>query len=207
MIKSVSHSYLYYRETGGIMNKKLNAKKRNKKVAITDIAIHKVSYIHYKNFTKEQNDIMYELAKDVLLLAQQCNNSNEVAITCDICADKPLESYGISYGDEHSVDVCSDTLSNHIISSSSGMTVVVLHNHPSTQTFSLEDIFFFLTYATIKVIVVVSNQGTVHYLYKDTMYDYTSAFALFKECTKHIKRNSFAKTSLYCSVVISGKMQ
>ena len=48
------------------MKKKLNAKKRNKKVEITDVAIRKVAYVRYKNFTDEQNDIMHELAKDVL---------------------------------------------------------------------------------------------------------------------------------------------
>lgn len=182
------------------MKKKLNAKKRNKKVEITDVAIRKVAYVRYKNFTDEQNDIMHELAKDVLLLSQQYNNSNEVAITCDICADTPLESYGVCYGDEHSVDICSDTLSNHIISSNGEMTVVVMHNHPSTQTFSLEDIFFFLSYATVRVIVVVSNQGTVHYLYKDSSYDHSNAFVLFRECTNQIKKRSSAKASYLASL-------
>lgn len=67
-------------------------------------------------------------------------------------------------------------------------------HHPSTQNFSLDDIYFFLTYATVKVIVVVSNQGTIHYICKDTTYDYSAAFELFKECTKNIKKTSFAKT-------------
>ncbi len=68
------------------------------------------------------------------------------------------------------------------------------HNHPSTQNFWLDDIYFFLTYATVQVIVVVSNQGTIHYICKDTTYDYSAAFELFKECTKNIKKTSFAKT-------------
>lgn len=38
------------------------------------------------------------------------------------------------------------------------------HNHPSTQNFSLDDIYLFLTYATVQVIVVVPNQGTIHYI-------------------------------------------
>lgn len=41
--------------------------------------------------------------------------SNEVAITCDIGADNPLEVYGVSFGSEHEVDVRADTLSNHIL--------------------------------------------------------------------------------------------
>lgn len=177
------------------MKHELNAKKRNKKITVTDIAINKVSYIYYKDFTEKQNEIMYELAKDVLVLSQQYNNSDEVAITCNIYSEKPLEYFGVCYGDEHTVNICSDTLSNHIIWSSREETVAILHNHPSTQTFSLEDIFFFLTYSTIKVIVVVSNQGTVHYLCKLTTYEYEQAFLLFKECTKHIKKHSLAKTS------------
>ena len=38
------------------------AKKRNNKVKITNIAISKVPYIEYKNMTEEQNLIMQKLA-------------------------------------------------------------------------------------------------------------------------------------------------
>lgn len=120
------------------------AKKRNNKVKITNIAISKVPYIEYKNMTEEQNLIMQKLAKEVLFLSQNCNDSNEVAITCDMGSDNPLESYGVCMGQEHSVDVCSDTQSNHLIMSASLCTVVILHNHPSLQTFSLDDIRFFI---------------------------------------------------------------
>ena len=36
----------------------------------------------------------------------------DVAITCDLGADNPLEMYGVSLGTEHEVDVRADTLSN-----------------------------------------------------------------------------------------------
>lgn len=45
------------------------AKKRNKKVYITDIAIDKVPLIEYYGFTDEQNQIMQELAKNVLVIS------------------------------------------------------------------------------------------------------------------------------------------
>ena len=148
------------------------AKKRTEKIYITDIAIQKVPYIRYKNFSEKQNMIMRQLARDVLSLSKEFNDSNEVAITCDIGADMPLDEYGISYGTEHSVQITSDTLSNHILTSADSVSVVILHNHPSSQTFSLEDIRFFLVYSTVAVISVVSNQGTIHYLYKDKKYDF-----------------------------------
>ena len=108
------------------------AKRRDRKVYITDIAIDKVPYIRYAGFTDERNTIMWELAKDVLLLSKEKNDSNEVSITCDLGADNPLSSFGVSLGTEHEVDILADTLSNHIIVSRKSVAVVVLHNHPST---------------------------------------------------------------------------
>lgn len=78
-----------------------------KKIQITDIAISKVPYIEYKGFSEKQNNIMRRLAQEVLILSKEENDSNEVAITFDIMAENPLDNYGISYGDEHSVMIFS----------------------------------------------------------------------------------------------------
>ncbi len=166
------------------------AKRRDRKIYITDIAIDKVPFIQYDGFTDEQNKIMQELAKDVLLLSKEKNDSNEVAITCDLGAENPLGSFGISLGTEHEVDILADTLSNHIIVSRKSVAVVILHNHPSTQTFSLQDIHFFILHPVIQVIVVVSNQGTVHYLKRDIEYEYNRAFELFRECIEGLDKDS-----------------
>lgn len=40
----------------------------------------------------------------------------------------------------------------------------------------------------IEVIVVVSNQGTVHYLKRDLEYDYKKAFQLFQESIEWLER-------------------
>jgi len=74
---------------------------------------------------------------------------------------------------KHDVDVLSGTLSNHMIASKKSVAVVLLHNHPSTQTFSLQDIQFFAQHPMIEVMTVVSNQGTVHYLKRDKDFDYS----------------------------------
>jgi proteasome lid subunit RPN8/RPN11 len=172
------------------MNDLEQAKRRNRKVYITDVAIDKVPYVEYQGFTDEQNKIMRELAKDVLLLSKEENESNEVAITCDLGAEDPLKDFGVVLGTEHEVDILADTFSNHIIVSKKSVAIVVLHNHPSTQTFSLQDIQFFIQYPMLEVIVVVSNQGTVHYLKRDKEYDYKQAFQLFRECIEDLNQNS-----------------
>ncbi len=157
------------------------AKRRDRKVYITDIAIEKVPYIEYRGFDSEKCKIMQELTRNVLLLSKEENDSNEVAITCDLGSSNPLDKFGIALGTEHEVDILADTLSNHIIVSQDSVAVVVMHNHPSTQTFSLQDIQFFLQYNMIEVMVVVSNQGSVHYMMREKGYDYRKAFQLFQE--------------------------
>lgn len=176
------------------------AKKRGKKVYITDIAIDKVPFVQYQGFTNEQNNIMRELAQEVLTVSKDENNSNEVAITCDLGADNPLEVYGVSFGNEHEVDVRADTLSNHILVSQKSVAVVVLHNHPSTQTFSIQDIRFFIEFSVLEVMVVVSNQGTVHYLKRENSYDLKKAITLFNECVENLKKNS-PLTELYLAAL------
>ncbi len=166
------------------------AKKRDKKVYITDVAISKVPFVEYFGFTKEQSQIMQELAKDVLVISKESNDSNEVAITCDLENPDPLHNFGVALGTEHDVDVLSDTLSNHMIVSRKSVAIVLLHNHPSTQTFSLQDIQFFVQHPMIEVMTVVSNQGTVHYLKRDKDFDYDKVFGLFRECVGRINRNS-----------------
>ena len=166
------------------------AKKRDKKVYITDIAINKVPLVQYNGFTDNQNQLMQKLAQEVLTVSKEQNDSNEVAITCDLGADNPLEVYGVSFGTEHEVDVRADTLSNHILVSQKTVAVVVLHNHPSTQTFSIQDIRFFIEFSVLEVMVVVSNQGTIHYLRRDENYNLKKAAALFNECVENLEKDS-----------------
>ena len=158
------------------------AKRRDKKIYITEIAIEKVPHIQYLGFDNDRNEIMRLLAQNVLRASKEMNDSNEVAFTCDLGIEDPLDQIGVSFGTEHEIDIFSDTLSNHLIVSEKSIAVVVLHNHPSTQTFSLQDISFFLKYTAIEVIVVVSNQGTVHYLMRDKDFDLKRAYDLFGDC-------------------------
>ena len=170
----------------------LYSKNRKNKVYITDVAIKKVPYIDFCGKTKEDNLLLQKASVLVLTMSKYENDSNEVSITIDLTKGdfnlkKEDMSFGISYGDEHQVNVLSDTRSFHIINTSERCSVAISHNHPSTQTFSLEDISFFLRYASIGLFIVVSNQGVVHYLQKTSKYDYDKARKLFFDCSKKRK--------------------
>lgn len=55
--------------------------KRDHKIMITDEAIDKVPFIEYKEIPEDEYPIIQMLAKKVLQLSKNENNSNEVAIT------------------------------------------------------------------------------------------------------------------------------
>ena len=89
------------------------AKKRNHKIMITDEAIKKVPRIQYKNIPESEYDIIQELAKNVLQISKDKNNSNEVAITYSMDSmeriQKGEEYIGVALGSEHTVDPLSST--------------------------------------------------------------------------------------------------
>lgn len=170
------------------------AKKRNHKIMITDEAIKKVPRIQYKNIPESEYDIIQELAKKVLQISKDKNNSNEVAITYSMDSmeliQKGEEYIGVALGSEHTVDPLSSTTAYHLVASAKDCIVIVLHNHPSLSDFSLSDIQFLLQYASVKMMVVVTNLGSISYLAKGKKYAFDKSVALFNEA---VNSNNEAK--------------
>ena len=106
----------------------------------------------------------------MLLISKNENNSNEVAITYEMDSRKRIqdgEDYiGVALGGEHEVDRLGRRVSYHLVSSAKECVVIVLHNHPSLSDFSLSDVQFLLRYERIKMMVVVTNLGSISYLVK-----------------------------------------
>lgn len=161
------------------------AKKRDHKIMITDEAIRKVPRIQYKNIPEKEYDTIQELARNVLLISKNENNSNEVAITYGMDSVERIqrgeEYIGVALGNEHEVNPISSTIAYHLVVSAKECIIIVLHNHPSLSNFSLSDVQFLLQYANIKMIVVVTNLGSISYLVKGKEYAYEKAVALFNE--------------------------
>lgn len=160
-------------------------KKRNHKVMITDEAIRKVPRIQYKNIPESEYNTIQELAKYVLRISKSENNSNEVALTYSMNSSEYIrrgeEYIGVALGEEHGVDPLSSTVAYHLLSSTRECVVLVLHNHPSLSDFSLSDVKFLLQYASVKMMVVITNLGSISYLVKGKKYVFEDAVALFNE--------------------------
>lgn len=161
------------------------AKKRNHKIMITDEAIRKVPRIKYKNIPESEYNTIQELARNVLRISKNENNSNEVAITYGMDSveriQKGEEYIGVALGGEHEVNPISSTIAYHLVASAKECIVIVLHNHPSLSDFSLSDVQFLLQYANIKMMVVITNLGSISYLVKGNGYNYEKAVILFNE--------------------------
>lgn len=161
------------------------AKKRDHKIMITNEAIRKVPRIEYKNIPENEYNTLQELARNVLRISKDKNNSNEVAIMYAMDSVKRIqkgeEYIGVALGSEHGVDPISNTTAYHLVSSAEDCIVIVLHNHPSLSNFSLSDVQFLLRYERVKMMVVITNLGSISYLVKGSRYAYDKAVELFNE--------------------------
>jgi hypothetical protein len=158
------------------------AKKRDHKVMITDEAINKVPRIQYKDIPENEYDNIQELAKSVLRISKEENDSNEVALTYALESlsyiQKNEEYIGVAIGEEHGVDPLNSTVAYHLIKGGGHCVVIVLHNHPSLSDFSITDVEFLIQHNKIKMMVVVTNLGSITYLVKTDKYDYYKAVEL-----------------------------
>lgn len=147
------------------------AKKRDHKIYITDVALSKISKSAVPKYSKNQNLLIDEIHKELLTRSKNTNNSNEVAYLFN------LNSGERAYrnGSEHEVNIFKDPIAYAMSNSSEDKSLFLAHNHPSTQIFSYSDLGVFLCNDSIGAMSVVSNTGDVHILFKSDKYSYTKA--------------------------------
>ena len=145
------------------------AKKRDHKIMITDVAIDKVPYVEVQGFTPEQNRVFQQLNRDLLRIAKENNNSDEVACVYNLYTS---EKTPFVFGDTVHVDLENDINVQMIKKKSYAFELAVGHNHPSTSNFSFADIDYFISNDYYGLMSVVSNQGEVYILLKTSNYDY-----------------------------------
>ena len=127
-------------ESGIIKSEGVNgleqAKKRDHKVFVTREAIHRVDYVELSDFTEEQALAMQNKHRQVLEIAMNENNSNEVLLIEDL----DFKSEVKIMGSEFVVSPGKNPFAVSVIAHAERQSLVYLHNHPSTNTFSVGDI-------------------------------------------------------------------
>ena len=183
-----------YMTSDNIITELEMARKRDRKIMITNEAIAKVPYIRYKEIPECEYGVLHQLAQDVLTISIEHNHSNEVAITYSLnskqLAANDMDYIGVSIGDEHSVDPAESAIAYHLLNSSFDCVVVSLHNHPSLSKISLSDVRFFLQYDSVKMMIVVTNLGNISYIVKTSRYNKHKGVELYnKAVNMHYQAN------------------
>lgn len=147
------------------------AKKRDHKIFITDVALDRITKSAVPKYSKVQNSLIDEVHKELLARSKNSNNSNEVA--CLFNLNSGERAY--RNGSEHKVNIFENPIAYAMADSAEDKSLFLAHNHPSIQTFSYSDLGVFLYNDSIGSMSVVSNTGDVHILFKSDGYSYTKA--------------------------------
>ena len=153
------------------------AKTRDHKIYITDIAVSKISRVDLSDFSEEQCITMQEKHKTLLGIAQTQNDSNEVLFIDDL----EFKSEVTVLGDEFKVSPAKNPFAVSVIINADRQSLVYMHNHPSTNNFSVGDIDTFVCENAIKIMSVVTNQGNVYIMNKLSNYSYDSTRNLLND--------------------------
>lgn len=153
------------------------AKKRDHKIYITDVAIDKVGNVRPIDFSEKQAEQMQVKHKELLKIAKEKNDSNEVLFIDDLNFKSEVQILG----EEFVVSPGKNPFAVSIVNNAAKQSLIYLHNHPSTNNFSMGDIDTFICESSIKMISAVTNQGEVYILNKTSQYDYNKVRKLLLE--------------------------
>lgn len=168
-------AYNEYKQTVKNVEEIAQAKKHNKKINITDVAVEKVKLIKLSGYSEEELIKLQSKHREVLIKARNENNSNEIVSMFSTDFGESI----ITCGTESRVRVSKNPDARVFMMGANENSVIWIHNHPKGATFSYEDIASFMQ-PQIKTFSVVTNQGKIYCLNK------TNSF-LFKELYDRIK--------------------
>jgi proteasome lid subunit RPN8/RPN11 len=165
----------------------LEQKERKKPIKITDIAIEKVRRTRVFGFNDDENRFIQNQHKRLLQISKDKNNSEEVAIVIDIIQWDDE----VVIGDKNRVQMEANVNAHKMIVEYPKNTVLVMHNHPSTSTFSGEDFKMFCDYEPIFVMTIVGNDGSVQVMEKDVDFDGQTCKIKYGELAENYKNQGY----------------
>lgn len=164
-------------------------KNRNRPIKITNVAISKVPLTKLEGFSEEENLFIQEQHKLLLTVAKDRNDSKEVGILVDIVCWNAW----MILGETNEVETKSNPKAYKAMKESRKNTMLFMHNHPSTATFSGTDFKTFCLNDSLYIMTVVGNDGSVRILTKLSGFDGNEALIYYNtlatqkygECTNN----------------------
>ncbi|MBO5259332.1 MAG: hypothetical protein J6B26_02995 [Agathobacter sp.] len=168
---------------------------------VGSISSHKKQFINEASILRLRPYVIDEIGEDEsFYLYQQCqkllyhafsrNMSNEVALVYTV---KEHEEGNYILGTQTNTDLESDTKTQQILNKKDDNICILLHNHPTDLSFSIEDFAEFLLYGKLKVMVAITNSGEQYFMTKTSDYDRKKAVKKLIEISKICDHNNDGK--------------
>lgn len=139
---------------------------------ITDQTINCVPKVNISQYSDEELIFIQKQHKELLRVAKNENNNNEVAFVFK----NNFKSKDVILGSETGIE----------FGALSGRDLFVMHNHPRNSSFSFDDLVEFIGNKSIKSLSIVKNNAGVEVLTKNKDYNILN---LLTELTRLEKRN------------------
>lgn len=157
------------------MPEEFEQKNRNRPIEITDIAISKVPKVKLDGFSEEEIIFIQEQHKRLLAISKEKNHSKEVGILIDIITWNTW----VIMGEANEIETRNNPEAYKTMKESRKNTMMFLHNHPSTGTFSGTDFKTFCLNDSLYIMTVVGNDGSLKVLSKLSGFDGGEALAYY----------------------------
>ena len=168
---------------------KLAQKKRNRPIAISDIAIAKVPRTNIFGFSNDQNLFIQEMHKELLRRAKElCQKSNSNSMEVVIILDTHTwDNWVIEGKQDNVVEINDNPEAKMILETATKNSLMLLHNHPSTGSFSARDLITFCNNDSIFIMTAVGNDGSVYLLKKELRFDPSQLLLSYGELAEKYK--------------------
>ena len=148
---------------------------------ITEEAINRVRYIDIPGYTQERCQYIVEQHKELLRYATDNNDNKEVAFVFR----KGFRDKEIVKGNEKNVNFTHRTMQK-------GYGMIIMHNHPSNSSFSLDDLQQMFGTLHIKTMTIVKNNGEVEALTKTDSINDKMAYCIYQRYKEEFKKGNIS---------------
>lgn len=165
---------------------------------VSSISSHKKQYINEASILRLRPYVIEEIGDDEsFYLYQQCQKLLYYALSKNMCNEVALvyavnthEEGNLILGTQTNTDLESDTKTQKLLNDKDENICILIHNHPTDSSFSIEDYAEFMLYAKLKVMVAVTNSGQQYFMTKTDTYDRKNAIKKLIEITKNCDHNN-----------------
>lgn len=166
---------------------KVNSISSHKKQFINEASLLRLRPYVLDEIGDDESFYLYQKCQTVLYYALNRNNCDEVAL---VYALGTHEEGNLIKGTRTNTDLESDTKTQELLHKPDEKICVLVHNHPTDSSFSIEDYSEFLLYGKLKVMAAVTNSGEQYYMTKTDNYDRNRAIKKLIEITRICDHNN-----------------